>query len=150
VVVKFADTYCKDAHELLAHQSPPLAPKLWHCAWEEQVSMYVVIMDYLAEPATRMVDAPDAVKRTHLESLRTAVETLHAHGWVVGDLREQNVFLCGDSVQLVDLDWAGKEGEARYPYDINLSDKSIIGWHEGVSRGGLIEKEHDEHMLKKI
>ncbi|KAI0699179.1 hypothetical protein C8T65DRAFT_557559, partial [Cerioporus squamosus] len=47
VVVKFADTYCKDAHELLARQSPPLAPKLWHCAWEETVSMYVVIMDYI-------------------------------------------------------------------------------------------------------
>ncbi|KAI0699178.1 hypothetical protein C8T65DRAFT_560772, partial [Cerioporus squamosus] len=81
--------------------------------------------------------------------LRTAVETLHAHGLVFGDLREQNVFLCADSVQFVDFEWAGQEGEARYPYAMNLSDQSI-GWHEGVSRGGWIKKEHDEYMLKKM
>ncbi|RPD55562.1 hypothetical protein L227DRAFT_554699 [Lentinus tigrinus ALCF2SS1-6] len=99
-----------------------------------------------------MLDVPEdeldtVVKRAHIESLRTAVATLHAHGWVFGDVREGNIFLPEDSVQLIDFDWCGKEGEARYPDDINLKS---IEWHEGVSRGGLIKKEHDEYVLKKI
>ncbi|KZT18890.1 hypothetical protein NEOLEDRAFT_1142814 [Neolentinus lepideus HHB14362 ss-1] len=47
VVVKFANTYNREAHELLANASPPQAPKLWHCQWDDTVWMWVVVMDYV-------------------------------------------------------------------------------------------------------
>ena len=45
VVVKFAYSYNGDAHALLAEAG--LAPKLWYCEFEEDVQMWVVVMDYV-------------------------------------------------------------------------------------------------------
>lgn len=49
---------------------------------------------------------------------------------------------------LVDFDWCGKVGEARYPVDINLDGE--IDWHKGVVRGGKLEIEHDLYLLKAL
>jgi len=37
---------------------------------------------------------------------------------------------------------------ARYPADIFLI--LTTGWHNGMSRGELIEKDHGEHMFKLL
>jgi hypothetical protein len=47
---------------------------------------------------------------------------------------------------LVDLDWASKVGEARYPPKINTS----IRWADGVNAGALIMKSHDLEMLEML
>ena len=48
------------------------------------------------------------------------------------------------TAQLINFDWAGKQGEVRYPFSINLS---AIPWPRGGKERALIEKEHDEAML---
>ena len=74
---------------------------------------------------------------------------------VHGDLRNENVLL-GNSkfndstaqsekeaqVWIIDFDWAGTQGEARYPSELNQS----ITWHEDVVDLGPIEMHHDLHF----
>ena len=51
-------------------------------------------------------------------------------------------------LQLIDLDWCGPEGSARYPSDINLSPD--LKWHPEVMGAGIIKKEHDLYMLERL
>ncbi|KAH9918870.1 uncharacterized protein B0H18DRAFT_882474 [Fomitopsis serialis] len=84
----------------------------------------------------------------HVASLRAAVRTLHERGFVFGDLRHPNVLVVGERMVLIDFDWCGKAGEARYPSDILLDGQ--IPWHHSVRRGGLIEKVHGRHLFRMI
>ena len=138
VVIKFTPAYCKDAHEMLARIQR--APTLWFCERVETVGMYVVVMGYEeAKPMDKLL------KDEHIIQLKEAVEALHGAGYVHGDLRGPNVLITKDGLRIIDLDWCGKVGVARYPAHIYLS--SGHGWHSEVCRGGLITKEHDEHMF---
>ncbi|KAI0351578.1 hypothetical protein OH77DRAFT_931829 [Trametes cingulata] len=144
VVVKFAHRYCEEAHRLLAEQEEPLAPRLWFCEKVESVGMYVVVMDYIKDEGDR-----ETMTVEELAQLTKAVRLLHEQNLVHGDLRQANILLRqGRGPMLVDFDWCGKEGTARYPYDIDMSDD--IGWHEEVEGGELIKKEHDLHMLNLL
>lgn len=143
VVVKFAHTYSAAAHALLASRA--LAPTLWFCEKVRNVGMYVVVMDYLQDTE----DAYDKnLTAAQHASLGGAIKLLHDDGLVFGDLRGPNVLLPEGGVKLVDFEWCGKEGEARYPGDINMD--AAIGWHPEVFPGGLITKEHDMHLLQAL
>lgn len=48
----------------------------------------------------------------------------------------------GYEVQFVDFDWAGVEGEARYPLTISPTVK----WAPGIVGGQLILQAHDDAM----
>lgn len=50
-------------------------------------------------------------------------------------------------VYVVDFEWAGKEGEARYPLYINHAN---IQWPEGASDSKLITKAHDLHWVRVL
>ena len=47
---------------------------------------------------------------------------VHVHG----DLRVQNILVVDDSISILDFDWAGKEGEVRYPQELNTSDPHYL------------------------
>lgn len=49
---------------------------------------------------------------------------------------------------LVDFDWCGKDSESRYPTTLN--DTGEIDWAPGVERFGVMKKEHDEYLLRKL
>jgi len=141
VVIKFAPAYCPDAHRKLAEMGR--APFLRFCEQVGSVGMYVVVMDY-----EERVDPHVPLDAEHVEMLRAAMEALHTDGYVHGDIRAPNILITKTGLKLIDFDWCGKAGTARYPADINLT--SGIGWHSGVRRGGLIERGHDEHMFKLL
>ena len=73
------------------------------------------------------------------------MEALHKEGYVHGDIRGPNLLIAEDGLKLVDFDWCGKRGEARYPADISIA--AGIKWHDGVRRDGLMKKAHDTYML---
>lgn len=52
-------------------------------------------------------------------ALKMAVEVMHAKNFVHGDLRPQNILVVDNKVRLLDFDWAGNEGTARYPKSQN-------------------------------
>ena len=151
VTVKFTAKYNQDAHRRLAEVG--LAPKLWFCERIADVGgLYVVVMDYVEHPPYSGLDDITSLRSDYpgvIHSLRRAVQLLHEDDLVFGDLRKPNILVCGKgsdaSVMLVDFDWCGKEGEARYPSDILLQGRS--SWHDGVERGGLIKRKHDAYSF---
>ncbi|KAF9447623.1 hypothetical protein P691DRAFT_106247 [Macrolepiota fuliginosa MF-IS2] len=148
VVVKFTHSYHGGAHKLLAAQK--LAPVLYHCRWEKDVEMIVVIMEFVKNGDCIPDMLPSDRRDVYNKSLQRAVETLHGKQWVFGDLRAPNVLFAGEGVRLIDFEWCGTEGRVRYPPAINLNMKDVMHWSPDVTRGGLIKKEHDVHMLRKL
>ena len=67
---------------------------------------------------------------------------VHVHG----DLRVQNILVVDDSISILDFDWVGKEGEVRYPQELNTS----CDWYSDVKPGGIIAKEHDVYHINTI
>ena len=128
-VVKFAYAYNREAHDLLANASPPLAPQLRYCTHEPTIGLWVVVMDYVEGKKV----SDELTDHSHIASLRKAVTTLHDRGLVFGDLRGPNLLIVGNGVVLIDFDWCGKVGEARYPSDI-LLEHPRIDWPPGVQR----------------
>ncbi|KAI8996215.1 hypothetical protein BD414DRAFT_193078 [Trametes punicea] len=146
VIVKFTHAYPAEGHRLLAnHRTPqgtprPFAPKLWFCEVVESVGKYGVVMDWIKDTEERNMTVDDCAM------LREAVGLLHERGLVVGDLRERTLWLLkGGGVMLVNFDWCGKEGAARYPDDIH-EDRTTL-WHPNAKVDHLIKKEHDLHLL---
>ena len=139
VVVKFVRfQYGRDPHECLAGKQ--LAPKLYSCDALDG-GWYAVVMEKVVG---RMIKAP--VNQEVKSRLMEAMEALHSNRFVHGDLRPQNVLVVGNSVRIVDFDWAGLEGTARYPKELNMENK----WHDQVECGGLIAKEHDRYQIEEI
>ena len=138
VVVKFVRQYGKEVHECLADAG--LAPKLYSCeplhgGWHAIVMEKIVGGTIQAPVSTAVRDA-----------LQKVLQLLDTHRYVHGDLRPQNILLVNDSVSVLDFDWAGKEGIARYPHELNMEND----WHHGVKSGGIISNEHDKYEVGKI
>ncbi|KAF5345843.1 hypothetical protein D9757_004733 [Collybiopsis confluens] len=101
-VVKFAYHYGAAGHRLLAKAG--FAPRLYHCAFDETIGMWVVVMDYVSG----RVCHGKLIEGQRL-SIKTAIGLLHAEDLVFGDLREPNVIITEpkNSVCLVDFEWCG-------------------------------------------
>ncbi|KAI0704761.1 hypothetical protein C8Q76DRAFT_603626, partial [Earliella scabrosa] len=148
VLVKFTPTYCGAAHQLLAASN--YAPALLYCGplYGDDVPvparMQAVVMEIVPHGE---VEWPYTTEET-CQMIRAAVNLLHEHGMVHGDLRPQNVFMdvTAKAVRIIDFDWAGKEGEARYPGDLSPR----VQWPPGARPGGLITRAHDLYWLDKV
>lgn len=132
--------YGIEAHEFL--HGVNAAPRLINVDHDSIYGHWIVVMEFLED----YLNFPDFAKVRQdkfdvaCARLRQTVEAMHGAGYVHGDLRECNVMVnLEGEVKLVDLNWSGKEGSARYPLDINTR----LDWHQDVKPGGLIKKEHD-------
>jgi serine/threonine protein kinase len=153
IVVKFVDRYGKKAHQILADEG--LAPKLLYCGSPHlnddepsYQSISMVVMEYVdgdtfAVAKQRMSE--ESIK-TVRSTVRRALLLLHSHGLVFGDLRSWNVMITkSDEVKLIDFNWSGEEGQAKYPLLISPE----IAWPEGVRALAVMRREHDLEMLSK-
>lgn len=114
----------------------------------------MVVMEFCGESLeTYLNGRPDlevsALKQVR-RNMREALDVLHDADLVFGDLRSPNVLVVSEadgkrSGRLVDFDWCGKVGEARYPAGLNQSEH--MKWPEGAEKRSLIEKEHDDAMF---
>ncbi|KAI0739132.1 hypothetical protein C8Q80DRAFT_232263 [Daedaleopsis nitida] len=150
-IIKFTHDYGEDAHRLLAEAGH--APKLYYCgppyAAFSDLDVYrpitMVVMEYSwrGRALTRGTGVPALTKQ-----IREVVGLLHANDMVHGDLRGQNVLYeeSKNRVMIIDFDWAGKEGEARYPKDLSPAVK----WPHGAEPGGLITTAHDWHWMDEF
>ncbi|RKP15792.1 hypothetical protein ROZALSC1DRAFT_18336, partial [Rozella allomycis CSF55] len=102
VLVKFSLSYGKEVHQHAADNG--FAPSLLsvsrtHSGW------YCIVMDYIdIDP-----DLPS------LDSVLKILKNLHDAKFVHGDVRPGNVVVSNSKVMLLDFDWSGKMGVAKYP-----------------------------------
>src|SRR5260221_8266750 len=96
---------------------------------------------------------PDEEERVE-RKVKAIVRTLHEGGFVHGDIRNTNIFvdqasLASDdvTVHLIDFDWAGYDGEVKYPMEINCK---TVKRPEGVKGGELITQQHDNEMVSYL
>jgi len=111
----------------------------------------MVVMDDISAEYERLPPSPDYLFG---EQVQQALSRLHAEGYVHGDVRDVNIMVKKArysekefQIMLVDFDWAGKEGETRYPSNLN---RETVRGPEGAENGNLIKYEHDWKMLRFI
>lgn len=147
VIVKFTRKYGEEAHRILAAEG--LAPELLYCG--------PPYPDYPAANGVKMVvstfdGAGMHVKTCHAaadarEKVQHAVDVLHGHGLVHGDIRWRNILVAEDGrVSLLRFDWAGRIGEARYPEELG----HLVTWPGRAAPGSLIEPKHDCEWLDRM
>jgi hypothetical protein len=152
VLVKFCESYSEDAHRTLADLG--LAPVLHFCSLVIG-DIFMVVMDRVnsrdAYDEFRDRDLPSTV----LNDVKLALERLHDAGLVYGDVRRPNIMVYKSQEKgeewrglLIDFDWAGPVGKAKYPAMLNKSGD--INWADGVAPGAEIKKEHDLDMFEKL
>jgi hypothetical protein len=71
---------------------------------------------------------------------------------IFGDLRSNNILYVASEhrVILVDFDWAGKNGECRYPVTLNPGERGSKTWAEDVLPYGIMRKAHDVWQLDRL
>jgi serine/threonine protein kinase len=156
IVVKFVKQYGRAAHMFLARHN--LAPQLFYFgAIDDRAGspsysgLSMVVMEYLKGDtlAAHLYD-PRKTNAMSLEQLSTSLHRviglLHDEGFVFGDLRTPNIMAQGESIKLIDFDWAGRAGEAKYPLFLS----SEIGWAPDAAGDGFITKKHDLYMVEAI
>ncbi|KAL5522070.1 hypothetical protein ACEPAF_1926 [Sanghuangporus sanghuang] len=180
VVVKFTVHYCGEAHQLLAshglapqlHFCKRIRGGLWMVVMDyvpgETSDMFLLRGQFTTDILS---DIRKAVELLHREGyvfgdlrLRNILVVRKMQADAVQPKPDGVTYLTrgGDSpaatndkyanrrfrAVLVDFDWCGRDSEARYPPTLN--DTGDIDWAPGVERLGLMKKEHDEYLLRKL
>jgi len=145
VCIKFVHRYSRAAHEKCATMG--IAPKLRGfeaigAGWT------MVIMDDLSKEYKPFDDK--SLPADTRKNMEAGLNELHQAHYVHGDIRDVNIMVRRDGepgFMLVDFDWAGIIGEARYPANVNKVDF----WRPSdVSDGMPIRSEHDMMMLERM
>ena len=147
ICIKFTRRYGADVHQWCADQgfAPQLiAHEVLPGGW------FMVVMELLEEELWTTLDP-----RCHQSGLKNmihaAVVQLHQNKMVHGDLRNMNIMVPVKTdgtprFMLVDYDWAGYEGEVKYPRHVNKAPE--LGRPQDIEDGALIITGHDLHMLE--
>ncbi|PCH36985.1 hypothetical protein WOLCODRAFT_28875 [Wolfiporia cocos MD-104 SS10] len=155
VVVKFTTKYNADAHRVLADAG--LAPAL-HACIPVCGRLHMVVMERVhGEMAWNIQQRGELLPYTVYKDVKAAIDLLHQHNLVFGDLRAPNIMCApgasssgpdeGSHAMLIDFDWVGTHGSARYPAILN---DSLPVWAFGMQRCAIMYKEHDLAMLEKF
>jgi len=111
-----------------------VAPGLLYCKWEETVGLWVVVMKYY-EFQVGAVPTQESINQ-----LREGLAALHQAGFVHGDVREANILVeKGGHARLVDFDWSGQAGTARYH---SLLNPKVRWVHEATVLGNVLHLDH--------
>jgi len=140
VVVKFAESYCVELHELLAAHN--MAPKILKVS-EAPAFWKIIVMEYLDI-------IPACSLRHHAQDVSVSVshilKLMRENQFVHGDFRSTNVLgvlidgKFSGQVFVIDFDWSGWHGIAKYPNQMNTT----ISWPQGCEPGALLDYTHDE------
>lgn len=152
VVVKFTLSYNSTVQEHLHAQG--MAPQL---ICEEVLcdGWKAIVMEYIEgknlHDCHHTLTEPQ--KQSIIEKLKEAVQSMQVKDYVHGDLRLPNIMIKDSEVDsdsptpiIVDFDWAGIQGEAKYPVNLN----QVVDWPEGAVSGSDILGSHDMSMVCKL
>jgi len=146
ICIKFARRYSKAAHGISA--SLGHAPAL-HGFEKIPGGWLMIVMDKLPNEYTTL--SGSTLSSPLINEIRKHIGLLHQRGYVHGDIRNSNIMVPRSDrmkFMLIDFEWAGKNGEVRYPMNVN---KGPMLWRpDGAVDGALILPEHDIDMLDHI
>lgn len=150
IIVKFSIRYSEAAHHAAAkHQLAPLLLGVervydWFQIVMNDVSSEFQTLAYLKEEARENDPSLNSLVWVQ-DKLIEGLQWLHVQKFVHGDVRDVNVMVDvkGRRVLLVDWDWAGVDGEARFPFTINQELYGYFG-------GELITRQYDLNMASRI
>ena len=146
VVLKFTQSYCATAHKLLAGDE--LAPAL-HSVINLQGDWKLVVMEMIEGAMTlHQIRALQTSQRSVImQDVGKAINKLHEHGFVHGDIRVPNVLVTKEPLRayIIDFDFTGMERIAIYPMNLDLG---IFTWVE-FEEFPLILKKHDILALQE-
>ncbi|KAG2365182.1 hypothetical protein BDR07DRAFT_699102 [Suillus spraguei] len=142
--VKFARHYSKEVHQRCA--SGGFAPALY--GFEHLPGgWFMIVMEMITEDYCCLANL--SAPYPHGDAIAKALQSLHEEGYVHGDIRDINIMVkrdCSPGFKLMDFDWSGIIGEARYPMNVS---RGIFLWRpDGAVDGQLILAEHDIQMLE--
>jgi serine/threonine protein kinase len=118
--------------------------------------MWMVVMEPL-ENNFKPCDEFNELSDSLMKAVSTSLDRFHALGYVHGDLRDSNVFVrkcTGPSndvtweCKLIDYDWAGREGDVKYPLGVYCNDS--VWRPEKYMDGKLITAQGDRQMVEEF
>lgn len=143
LLVKFSRRYGKDAH--LECSALGIAPRL--LGFETLPGGWFAAVMELLPPSFRLLS--DLPKTNLKVPVIEAMQRMHEAGFVHGDLRYNNILVdevAENSVRIVDWDWAGRQGEVKYPISINPE----VPRSSAATGGAEILDEHDRYSISLI
>jgi serine/threonine protein kinase len=155
VFIKFTRKYSATAHEYCSDRG--VAPIL-HAVERLPGGWFMVVMDYLDSTlySHPLAPIPPDDRSALYSRIKRAMDILHDGGFVHGDFRDINMMIRNKAqfttldedpgVMLLDFDWAGKNGDIRYPPNVNTE----LWRPPGVADGVMIEQAHDQAMLNHM
>ncbi|KZT66532.1 hypothetical protein DAEQUDRAFT_767885 [Daedalea quercina L-15889] len=157
-VVKFVERYGEEAHRRLADAG--YAPQLLYYGdiWPEGAEQRgcgrhrMVVTDCIEGVSAADYDLDDEEGLGAIRAgVHRALEVLHAAGMVHGDIRRPNILIeagegsVAERVKIIDFDWAGVEGQVKYPLDLARN-----GWVHGVEELAEIKAAHNRGMVDRL
>jgi hypothetical protein len=136
VIVKFAESYCSEAHLACGVGAPDL-----YLVDRNTVSRHVVVVMAYLNGYRPFYTLLHEEFEPYAEKVESIIREMHQKGYAHGDIRSPNILYhpITKDVKLIDFDMAGAIGEARYPPFLNPEVKRP----DGVAWGASITKEHD-------
>lgn len=149
IIVKFGiGHYGVEAHQAAAKAG--LAPALLDHS-QLAGGWWMVVMEPLQD-GFKPCDEFDTLDKSCQEVITETLRRFHDLGFVHGDLRDTNVFvrLYQDQweSQIIDYDWAGKEGDVVYPIGVYIND--FVWRPKRYMDGDKITSEHDDKTLEEF
>lgn len=141
VYIKFVPKYGEEVHNLLFQHG--LAPELRWCGEVIGGPMMVIMDEVAGNNIQDALASNEPVTEADVAGVDRALSVL-GDTFVHGDLRPSTVILKptpdgAKEAYIIDFKWAGKSGEARYPYGFIENAPEEL-------RGKLITRQHDEDM----
>ena len=143
VIIKFTERYCREAHDLMYRKGP--APKLIH--YQERVggTQYTAVVVEYIDNIMHLDEYLEkySYNKSHPEPFQETVKVMHDYGFCHGKLTSKNIVMEFKDqkyfINIVNYEWAGRIGEARYPFSADIPD--------GIEPGDLISKARDRAQL---
>ena len=150
VAVKFTRMYSTEVHEFLAQKN--MAPKLFNIS-EMECGGKVIEMEYIHGKILHecQQSLSTAQKQNVRHRLISTVQDMATSKFVHGDLRRPNIMIRNEDISspsptpiIIDFDWAGTQGQAKYPSSLNNN----VVWPVGATPRAVIMCDHDREMVE--
>jgi hypothetical protein len=146
VCIKFVNQYSLEAHKWFTSEEKIFAPRV--IGFTDLGGRWKMVVMERIDESFKMVIKVARTKELY-DLIKDKLTGLHQNGYVHGDVLDVNIMVKEENggylVRLLDFDWAGEIGEARYPR--NVGNRKGMRRPREVYDGELIKAEHDIKML---